>query len=257
MDILLDRRGCAVFDSGVSSRFEQIVIVPKEAGVYVQGMDKSKTVAVDHFVDRMVFLSYSCTAKDRAICVPNMRMSMKTADTLRVFTSGAVLKMVWTSEEVVLEKSVYVLDGGWSLVKYPPFSVTFTLSSALFSMAARLSEGPLAFSVLRKKVEIKGVLGGRVSMRMAAPIPRNAYLCRFSLSRYQIERVSISPVHTSVSVSVHSSGLAVLFLEVLGANTTVTISSEVKAIEKADDLAFEESSSEADSSSGESSFISV
>ncbi|OAG30541.1 hypothetical protein NEIG_00053 [Nematocida sp. ERTm5] len=223
MDISLDRKTCTAIDKGIAGKFEQISIVLKESGLYIQAVDKSKSIVVDHYIDRMLLDPY--TAESEGTTIPYTKFLLKGMERLTIARKGELLKMTWAGEGIFLEKHLYTLDFEWTEVEYGLGTAMFPLPYSGLSLIRRVCSNELEVSVDQTEVSIRGISENNIvlSTKLDTPVSSS---CSFTLLKYHLDRLP-KCAYISASFNIDRQGLVVLSLEALGIITTVTIATEV------------------------------
>ncbi|KAH9386411.1 uncharacterized protein NEMAJ01_1307 [Nematocida major] len=222
MKIILDRKACAAIDKGVAGKFEHLSMALKESGMYVQAVDKSKSIVVDHYIDKVLLESYT---EGEGVTVPHVKFLLNGMDRLYISRVGALLKLLWTGEGVTLEKNLYTLDFEWTEVEYSLGSVVFPLPYTGLALIRKVCGGELEMHVRESAVEIRALSENCVTLTAALDTPVGE-ACMFTLLKYHLDRLP-KYAYTTATFSVYRQGLVALSLEALGVITTVTIATEV------------------------------
>lgn len=222
MHITLDRKACSAIDKGVSGKFEQMSIRLKDSGLYIQAVDKSRSIVVDHYIDSMLLATYD--EEPTGVTIPYTKFLLAGMDRLTVSRAGSLLKLVWASDGILLEKNVYLLDFAWSEVEYSLGCVLFSLQYSGLCLIRRLCSSELRIHVEKTGVEIRGVSENHVVLRSNLDVPVS-HECAFTLLKYHLDRLP-RYTYTAANFSIDRQGLVILSLEALGVITTVTIATE-------------------------------
>ncbi|KAI5190500.1 hypothetical protein NECID01_1006 [Nematocida sp. AWRm77] len=226
MDILLEKKACAAIDSGVCGKFESLVMLAKPSGLYIQGRDGANTIVVEHHVDKALFKSY--VPSRSMISIPHVKTEIAGMDTLHMFTEGLLLKMVWSCEGIVFERSVYLLDIEEVNVDYQAPSVHIQVPVSLFYLVLRLAESALEVSLDGREAEIKSTRAHPDGLFLSTTIPAvSSVPCTFTLQKPHLDRLPRYALYTAAQLSMDERGMAVLVLEGMGVLTSITMSTEV------------------------------
>ncbi|KAI5188852.1 hypothetical protein NEMIN01_0220 [Nematocida minor] len=223
MHIVLDRKACVAIDKGISGKFEQISVRVKDSGLYIQAVDKSRSMVVDHYIDTM--LLESCSGESEGITIPYTKFLLAGMDRLSFSKTGSLLKLVWTGSGILLEKNVYILDFVWSEIEYSLGSVLFSLQYTALSLIRRVCGNELEICVEKTKVEIRALSENHIVLTSSLEAPV-ACKCSFTLLKYHLDRLP-KYTYTAATFNIDKQGLVILSLEALGVITTITIATEV------------------------------
>lgn len=223
MNITLDRKACAALDKGIGGKFEQISIILKESGMYVQAVDKSRSIVIDHYVDKMLLESYS--EEKEGTTIPYTKFLLNGMERLTIGKKGRLLKLLWMGEGVLLEKNIYTLDFEWTEVEYSLSSVVFPLPYTGLSLIRRVCGNELEIRVEEREVEIRALSENNIILSSKLDTPVSAP-CSFTFVKYHLDRLP-KYAYSAATFNIDRQGLVVLSLEALGIITTITIATEV------------------------------
>ncbi|EHY65292.1 hypothetical protein NEAUS04_0495 [Nematocida ausubeli] len=224
MDISLDRKTCSMIDKGIAGKFEQMSIMLKDSGLYVQAVDKPKSMVIDHYVDRILLEPY-VVEEVVGTTIPYTKFLLNGMERLAILRKGSLLKMTWSGEGVFLEKHLYTLDFEWVEVEYNLGTVMFSLPYTGLSLIRRIGGNELEVHVSENKMEIRAISENNVILYTNLDTPVSA-ACSFTLLKYHLDRLP-KCAYSSAAFNIDKQGLVILSLEALGVITTVTIATEV------------------------------
>lgn len=225
MKAVLKKSACKMLDASISRKFSRITLVPRPTGIYIKAHNAARTVAVEHYMDRMLMHSYS--GDGDIVCMPRIRFSVPGAEQLAMHVTGAVLEMVWKGTGISLKRNVYLLEEEEThpacTVEMPRFTFDYDVIYSL------IHEGgdDLEISIGEKdgwmrRLHSEGDLLC-VSKSMHSSTPCTAIIEKKDLENY----IPHSPFYNTISISVHRNGIVVFSFEEAGTVTSIYIASDV------------------------------
>ncbi|OAG31664.1 hypothetical protein NEDG_00139 [Nematocida displodere] len=226
MEVVLGKREASTLSSIISPRFEYLIMRPKEHGLFVQLMDRSKSIITEHFLEKSLFKSYTATGEYAFFAIPNTKLEIRGMSALRLTTRGAVMRMVWTSEEFSFERSIYLLDQDYVSIPFTPRR-TLALPIALFSRILRLAERTLEVDVEESGATISSVPEkNRITVTSTVGVAPGDP-CTFNLLKYHLDRLPRIQAYSTLALDLDANGVVRMTLEGLGVLTSISMSSEV------------------------------
>ncbi|KAI5180959.1 hypothetical protein NEOKW01_1200 [Nematocida sp. AWRm80] len=227
MDFLLTKQACALLDSATSRRFDLFTWIPNENGLHIQAIDKGRSIVVEHFINKNIFKKY--TGKHPSITLPYTKFYLKEMDTLRIYTSGALLKLIWTSSGITLEQSIYILEKPYTSLTYPPTTLSFSLPQTLFLSILKDSINGMELSIQNNILTIHSISSTptTITTKITHKIVPDCY---FMISKYHLDRVPRMPYITLTISVIASNNLILLSLETVGITSTITISTPIELL---------------------------
>lgn len=224
MEVVLEKSACRAVDAGISRRFEKITVIPRPAGIYMQANNAGRTVAVEHYIDRVLMRSYSGSSK--AFSVPRVKFSLASAERVKAKVAGAVLKMVWTGSGISLKKKVYLLEAEETHPICTVAAFCFTIPcDALYSILQEAGEDlEIIIGGGRgcvRRAQARGV-SLSVSIRIKEDTP-----CTAIIDKKHLKYIPHSTVYSTASIGVHEKGIVVMSFAAAGVTTSLYIAAEV------------------------------
>ncbi|KAI5171797.1 hypothetical protein NEFER03_1102 [Nematocida sp. LUAm3] len=228
MECILDKRACQAIDGGISLKFDRVTYIPRASGMYIQGVDKSKSLLVEHYVDKMLFKSYN--GQGEPFTIPHTkytRLSVSGADQVSIKIQGALMRIGWGGSDIFLERSIYLLKPSITSLEHSSVVFSFTMPFSLFSLINKPAVKKIEITSRNKEVSVCSYMEGRITLESTVSTSKDIS-CSFTIEKDHLETLPRGSIYTTATFSVDRHSMVLLSLEGFGVVTSITMACDVE-----------------------------
>lgn len=224
MDVLLEKVEMRALAALLSSYFEHILFRPEKEALYVQLVNKQKSILIEHRIDKRLMKKYR--PRGEYLAIPYTSLAIRGMDSLRIRSEGAFLKFFWSGDGLCFEKSIYTVDLEYIQVVFKS-ARSIRMDPAPFLGFLRLVNGPLEIFAEKERLLLvtKPEEGQLISSYTISVEPGHSFST--VLTKACASRIPKPNLYSTLTLSASADNLLQITTESGGIRTKTTISASV------------------------------
>lgn len=224
MDVLLEKVEMRTFTALFNSHFEHILFRPEKEALYIQLVNKQKSILIEHRIDKRLLKKYR--PHGEYLAIPYTSLAVRGMDSLRIRSEGAFLKFFWSGDGLCFEKSIYTVDLECIRIVFRP-ERSVRMDPGPFLSFLRLVNGPLEIFAENERLLLvtKPEEEQLVSTYTISVDPGSSFSA--VLTKACASKIPKPNFYSTLSLSASADNLLRITMESAGIRTKTTISASV------------------------------